>query len=126
MTGKYELEMNLPETEFYNAYHEWTAKIPGAKNLLVPQVQIGKYRVDFLYKDKYVIEVDRQAFHEGEQRQKDYERERWLMRQGYKVVRFTASEVIRQGRHCITELMEIVYSKANMFDDEKQGGNAMQ
>lgn len=114
-------EMNLPETEFYNAYHDWIAKIDGDGGLLKPQVSIGPYRADFIYKDRYVIEIDGQAYHEGEQRQRDYERERYLMQHGYKVIRFTATEVLRRARHCITAMMEIVYSQANMWDDIKGG-----
>lgn len=125
MTGNYELEMNLPETEFYNAYHAWTGKIDGAKDLLKPQAVIGKYRADFLYKDKYVIEIDGKLFHEGEHRQKDYERERYLIQRGYKIIRFTATEVLRYGRHCITEMMEIVYSQANIRDDAQQAGDTV-
>lgn len=111
--------MNLPETEFYNAYHDWIANIDGAKELLKPQVKIGPYRADFVYKDKYVIEVDGLKYHEGDYRQKDYERQRYLMQHGYKVIRFTATEVLRKANHCITQMMEIVYSQANMWDDSK-------
>ena len=115
----FDTNLNLPETEFLNAYYDWTKKIDGAKELLKPQYHIGKYIADFLYKGKYVIEIDGQQYHEGEQRQNDYIRERYLMQQGYKIIRFTATEVLQKGRHCITELMEVVYSKANVFDDDK-------
>lgn len=113
----FETELNLPETEFLNAYNEWTERIDESRKLLRPQVEIGKYIVDFLYKGKYVIEIDGQAYHEGEQRQRDYIRERYLVKEGYKVIRFTATEVLKQSRQCITEMMEIVYSHANVWND---------
>lgn len=115
----FDTSLNLPETEFLNAYYEWTSMIDDAKNMLKPQCHIGKYIVDFLYKDKYVIEIDGKQYHEGDQRQNDYIRERYLIQLGYKVIRFTATEVLLKGRNCITELMEIVYSKSNVLDDIK-------
>ena len=112
-----EPKMNLVETEFYNAYHAWTQKILDKKELK-PQAGIGRYRADFLYDNRYVIEIDGKSFHEGEDnRRKDYERERYLLQKGYKVIRFTGGEVMRNAYQCITQMMEVIYSLANMRDD---------
>jgi very-short-patch-repair endonuclease len=110
--------MNLVETEFFNTYHAWTSKISDAANLLTPQAVIGKYRADFLYNNRYVIEIDGKCFHEGQlQMQKDYERERYLLSNGYKVIRFTGAEVRKNARQCITQMMEVIYSLANVKED---------
>lgn len=67
-----------------------------------PQEQIGEYQVDFLVKifdnpdKKYVIECDGHDFHEKtkEQAKYDKQRERFLVANGYNVLRFSGSEII--------------------------------
>jgi len=83
-------------------------KVPRKQNLhsaivvCVPQVKIGKYRVDFLLLDDRgskqkltVIECDGHDFHERtkEQAARDRSRDRWFAAQGISVLRFTGSEV---------------------------------
>lgn len=62
------------------------------------QVKIGPYRVDFLIQTedaKIVVECDGHDFHEKtkEQAAKDKKRDRFLQSKGYRVLRFTGSEI---------------------------------
>lgn len=82
------------------------------------QKQIGKYRVDFLcslqgVKQEYIIECDGHDFHEKtkEQAKYDKQRERYLVSLGYKVLRFSGSEIISDFERIKKELY-------NFFDEE--------
>lgn len=80
--------------------------------LFRPQVEIGSYRVDFLvkYKDlKIVIECDGHEFHEKtkKQVQKDKRRDRYLTKLGYKVLRYSGSELFSEPGRVIEDLEEI-------------------
>lgn len=83
------------------------------------QVEIGKYRVDFLITivdlnekiiKQFVVEVDGHDFHEKtkEQAQKDKEKDRFLTSEGYIVVRFTGSEIYNQSPKKARELLELI------------------
>lgn len=77
-----------------------------------PQVTIGPYRVDFLVTFngvKYVIECDGHDFHERtkEQAQKDKKRDRDLQNLGYKVFRFTGSEIWTSRGKCVVTALGI-------------------
>lgn len=65
-----------------------------------PQEKIGKYIVDFLVTadfsdDKVIIECDGHDFHEKtkEQAQHDKERDRFFTSLGFKILRYTGSEI---------------------------------
>ncbi len=74
---------------------------------LLNQVVIGIYKVDFVY-DKCVIEIDGHEFHKTkEQRERDYKRERYLMRQGYTVIRYMGTEVFLNPKECVIEAIEL-------------------
>lgn len=62
---------------------------------LIPQYQIGPYRVDFaIPKHKQVIEIDGREFHtEPEDVAKDHERDRELIALGWTVERITGAQV---------------------------------
>ena len=78
---------------------------------VVPQVEIGSYRVDFVITQNkkpspyrktplpiyapVIVEVDGHAFHDKnkEQRAREKTRDRFLVKEGYKVLHFTGSEV---------------------------------
>lgn len=85
---------------------------------LIPQAPIGPYRVDFLLIVKtpmagvclYVIECDGHDFHDRtkEQARKDRSRDRDLLRLGYKVIRFTGSEIYRDARKCAAEVERLL------------------
>ena len=91
-------------------------------DMIVPQMEIGEYRVDFLWKrflreppDRYryrlpavVIECDGHDFHERtkEQAKRDKSRDRTLQREGYHVLHFTGSEIWRNPIACIDQVDE--------------------
>ena len=82
-----------------------------------PQFQIGKYRVDFLVKkfdgprevDQIVIECDGHDFHERtkEQAQRDKNRDRELQDLGFKVYRFTGSEIWKTNGECVAKALGV-------------------
>lgn len=81
---------------------------------ITPQLVVGKYRIDFALTDipdahlvKVAIELDGHEYHKTkEQRQNDYER--YLQRQGWKIIRFTGSEVFTDTQRCVYETIELV------------------
>ena len=76
---------------------------------LKPQVVVGIYKVDFIFND-CVIEIDGHEFHKTkEQREYDYVRERYLMKKGYKIIRFMGTEVFLDPHKCVMEMIEIGY-----------------
>lgn len=84
---------------------------------VLPQEQIGKYRADFLVKPVYinrndpcaqvVVECDGHDFHEKtkEQAQKDKQRDRHLQSLGFKVYRFTGSEIWKSSGQCVPDAL---------------------
>lgn len=83
---------------------------------LSPQVEVGKYRVDFvlgwsgkpLLKDCVVIECDGHDWHERtkEQAARDKARDRYLSRQAGRVIHFTGSEIYRNVETCWIEALK--------------------
>jgi len=87
---------------------------------IIPQFQIGAYRVDFairlsdprdearsdLQAFKIVVECDGHDFHEKtkEQAQRDKARDRALSRMGWTVLRFTGSEIYRDPFACAAQV----------------------
>jgi very-short-patch-repair endonuclease len=82
------------------------------------QVKIGPYRVDFAVWDaslpfeagnprKMIIECDGHDFHEKtkEQARRDKQRDRFLQSRGYKVLRFTGSEIWADPASCAEEII---------------------
>lgn len=114
------------------------------KSLLIePQKQIGDYRVDFLLsysgiksweidennknnriplmtKNKIVIECDGHDFHEKtkEQAKKDKSRDRVLQSFGYKVYRFTGSEIFQDNMKCAEEVIKSITGSSFKDDIE--------
>ena len=82
-----------------------------------PQVKIGRYRADFLvslsFGDKsilIVVECDGHEFHERTKSQasRDKSRDRTLQRQGYRVFRFTGSDIFNGSHGCAHEIIGAV------------------
>jgi len=79
---------------------------------LMPQAQIGPYRVDFLLKDyvgegrSLVIECDGHNFHEKtkEQARSDKRRDRTMVYTGARILRFTGSEIWADPDACVDEI----------------------
>lgn len=69
---------------------------------VVPQMSVGKYHVDFAIRhgdagSVVCIELDGHNFHDRDEKQRRYEkqRDRYLVSNGYQVLHFTGSEVVR-------------------------------
>lgn len=82
-----------------------------------PQHPVGKFRVDFLiYYVSHdgvagvpvVVELDGHDFHDKDKKQRAYEkgRDRFLVKQGLKVLHFTGSEVVKDPFAVAFEAME--------------------
>ena len=99
--------MNELESKFFQAYIEATGDDPDQCDF-TPQKVIGIYRVDFVY-GYVVVEIDGHEYHKTkEQRERDYKRERYLIRNGYLPVRFTGTEVFLDPHECVQELLTIM------------------
>jgi very-short-patch-repair endonuclease len=87
---------------------------------LEPQVWISPYRVDFLVRPKnIVIELDGHEYHSSKQdRTKDAQRERYLQRLGYSVVRFTGTEIKSNPQKCVQEVVDFINSLNKQDRDE--------
>ena len=85
------------------------------------QHAIGNYRVDFLvtrtqYRetptrdDAVIVELDGHAFHDRDKRQRSYEkaRDRFLQRQGYRVLHFTGSDVVSDPYRVAHEVLSTI------------------
>ncbi len=87
---------------------------PGASCVIAPQVVCGRYRVDFMALGRigfnacmaFAVECDGHEFHEKtkEQAQRDKLRDRELVRDGIRVLRFTGSEIWRSPEMCAHEV----------------------
>lgn len=81
-----------------------------------PQMKVGSYRIDFLITDHneqhgaaIVVECDGHDFHERtkEQAARDRSRDRFLTLAGFKVLRFTGSEIHRDADKCARDVVEM-------------------
>lgn len=87
-----------------------------------PQFKIGTYRVDFLIqhlgygamawaeREEVVVELDGHDFHDKDKRQRSYEkaRERHIVKAGYKILRYTGSDVVADPYKVAYEVLETV------------------
>ena len=96
-----------------------------SKNLIrdiQAQVWIEKYRVDFFIKSKnLIIELDGHDFHKTkEQRTNDAIRQRFLEKKGYRLIRFTGSEIYQNVDKCVKETIEFLEKLNNKIDDDDE------
>lgn len=91
------------ETMFWDVAKE---ALPGIE----PAYTVGPFRLDFAIAAKRVgIELDGHEFHKTvEQRTADGQRQRWLERQGWRLLRFTGSEVYADVGKCVGEVVSFV------------------
>jgi very-short-patch-repair endonuclease len=91
------------EAKFY-------AAAASAGLVLEPQRRIGQYVMDFAVRGREVgIEIDGHDSHKTkEQRTHDAQRQRYLEKLGWKVVRFTGTEVFSDAAKCVQELLELL------------------
>jgi len=100
--------MNKIEQMFYDAF---VRAEEGEENEIMCELMIQKpvgiYKPDFIY-GSCVIEIDGHEYHKTkEQREQDYKRERYFIRQGYTVIRFMATEVYLDALKCVLEAVQI-------------------
>ena len=80
------------------------------------QTKIGRYFADVAiavgdgHEVDIVVECDGHDFHERtkEQARHDRQRDRWMQASGYKVFRFTGSEIFKDATACAIEIMDEV------------------
>jgi very-short-patch-repair endonuclease len=75
------------------------------------QIPCGRYRIDIVVKEKYkkiAIECDGKEFHSSnEQVKNDEQKNYYLRKKKYEVIRFTGSEIYRNKNWCA----EVVYNR---------------
>ena len=95
---------------------------------LCEQVPVGIYIVDFVL-GECAIEIDGHEYHKTkEQRYQDARRDRFLIREGYTVVRFIASEVFVDAKSCALEAIQIAnkieIDKASLYTNGFKAGQS--
>ena len=71
------------------------------------QAPIGVYAADFLiHEKKLVIEIDGEHHLEPARQKRDRERDEWLAKQGYTVLRFNTGELSDSFDGCIEEILQ--------------------
>lgn len=104
--------MNEIEQRFYDAFIDESVNpdnILDCSLEIKEQVEVGPYRIDFLINDKYAIEIDGHGYHSTkEQRSNDYCRERYLIKCGFIVIRYMATEIFMHSHRCAQEVIYIV------------------
>lgn len=80
----------------------------------ITQHRCGKYRIDFAVPCTLgwlAVEIDGHEFHEKtkDQASKDRERERYLVSHGYRVIRFTGSDVWNNPFYCCRETADQIH-----------------
>jgi len=89
-----------------------------------PQYSIGKYRVDFMVfynaTRKLVIECDGHDFHEKTKDKvaADKQRDRFLQAKGYKVLRYSGSEIVKGNLDIYSDVMMALFPERFEDDDE--------
>ncbi|MBQ8051299.1 MAG: endonuclease domain-containing protein [Bacteroidaceae bacterium] len=73
------------------------------------QYVIGQYIVDFLCPDcKLIIEVDGEYHADPWQQDDDEQRSRWLEQMGYRVIRFSNEQVLKELDNVIREISNCI------------------
>jgi very-short-patch-repair endonuclease len=82
------------------------------------QTRIGVYRADFTV-GRTVVEVDGHAWHQRspEQVARDRRRDRYMTARGWRVLRFTGSEVLRDALACAAEVLAVAALDVLLVDD---------
>lgn len=78
------------------------------------QFPIGPYRVDIAVQTAHsnvVVEADGLEYHHGtkERVERDYARDRYLQSQGWRVLRFSGSEIVRDVQVCVDQIKRVLF-----------------
>lgn len=94
-------------------FDEQTNSWLGERLLMQAQMWIEDHRVDFLFNQSVVVEIDGHEFHDrtAEQASGDRARDRDLVRAGYFVLRFTGSDIYRNAISCAQEVEKFCRTK---------------
>jgi len=86
---------------------------------IIPEHKVGVYRVDFMLQyhpfpqcqvpQPVVVELDGHAFHDKDKVQRAYEkaRDRFLVKEGYRVLHYTGSEVVKDPYKVAFEAIQL-------------------
>ena len=105
--------MNINGKEELESDEEFSVE-DECRMMISPQESIGKYRADFVIKYvhmgqivSFIVECDGHAFHDKNERQRRYEkqRDRFFQRKGYKVLHFTGAEIIQNPFKVACEIL---------------------
>jgi len=93
------------------------------------QAKIGKYSVDFLLTSTngfrstqalpLIVELDGHAFHDKNKAQRSYEksRDRFFVKQGYRVIHYTGSDVVKNPYLIAHEVISMFIEGIDEFDE---------
>jgi very-short-patch-repair endonuclease len=107
----------LVEEAHANGYR--VAKTPRGSGTIAirPQQRVGDYRADFVVAYAFfgaeidlVVECDGHEFHERTKHQaaRDKKRDRFLTAQGYRILRFTGSEIFASAQRCAADVVGMI------------------
>lgn len=82
---------------------------------------IGRFRADFAFlEQRLVVEVDGHEFHHTKkQRENDANRDRILTLLGWRVIRFTGSEIYRDVERCVAVIVLMLKTLPNINEVAK-------
>lgn len=103
----------------------WVEKIPdkleSTYTYCIPQAPIGPYKVDFLIINtrhdgkltRLVVECDGHDFHEKTKEQVAHgkKRDRYMTKDGYKVLRFSGYEIHKMPAECCDDITSCIYGE---------------
>ena len=93
-------------------FYEGERTFSGSLQLDV-QAVIGGYRVDFLFNKYFVLEVDGKAYRaNSDSFYKDKKRDQQLEIWGYRVIRFTGSQIMYEKETVSKYIDEVIINKA--------------
>jgi len=91
------------------------------------QHQINQYRIDFaIPSHRLAIELDGHDSHKTkEQRTHDASRDRFLIQSGWTVLRFTGSEVFKDTKGCVSQVLQIIKTSETSIEQTPTSFNLL-
>ena len=94
-------------SEFHLAARD--GEFSGGGIALKNQVEIGRYRVDFLFNDSVIVEIDGHEYHSGRDAvNRDASRDAELRRKGYRILRIPAYRVFHNAAATISDVRDML------------------
>lgn len=107
-------------------WEEWISRAGNSQPYrLVPQYQVGRYRVDFAHvESQTAIELDGHATHSSPDAiAYDRKRQREIEAAGWKVIRFGGKEIFKDVGRCVDETARVLTKTLERLKEINQGGN---